>query len=104
MAVTATNTLPIPDTAPVVIAARAPAYRRRIIAPRSGRALEILGHAIEYLTDEYVNERNTTLSATSTHIEAVQLLMSINRQVYFECPIAPTLGERCSSFLRACLG
>ena len=104
MAVTAANSLPMLVNSPVVSAVRVPAYRRRIIDPRSGRALEILGHAIEYLTDEYVNERNTTLSATSTHIEAVQLLMSINRQVYFECPIAPTFGERCSSFLRACLG
>jgi len=32
-------------------------------------------------------------------LEAVQLLMALNRQVYFECPVVPTLGER----LRAAL-
>jgi len=28
------------------------------------------------------------------------LLMSLNRQVYFECPEVQTLGDRCRSFFR----
>ncbi len=30
--------------------------RRRRISPQAGHALEILGHAIEYLADEYVHQ------------------------------------------------
>jgi hypothetical protein len=104
MAATAATRLSIPVTTPAVSSAQAPANRRRYIDPQSGRALEILGHAIEYLTDEYVNEESATFSARNERVEAVQLLMALNRQVYFECPLVPTFSERCRSFLRACLG
>ena len=104
MAATAATRLSIPVTAPVVSAARAPASQRRRITPQAGHALEILGHAIEYLTDEYVNEQSAAFSARNEKVEAVQLLMALNRQVYFECPLVPTLSERCRSFLRACFG
>jgi hypothetical protein len=73
--------------------------RRRRISPQSGRALEILGHAIEYLTDEYVN-RGGSFSALEGEVAAVQLLMGINRQIYFDCPALPTIADRCRSFLR----
>jgi hypothetical protein len=32
-------------------------------------------------------------------VEAVQLLMGINRQIYFECPVVPSFGERCLALL-----
>lgn len=73
--------------------------RRRYIAPQAGRALEILGHAIEYLTDEFVHEGGA-LRGDDGPIKAVQLLMALNRQVYFECPEVPTFGERCRAILR----
>jgi len=82
-----------------VPAAAAVRPRLRRITPRAGRALEILGHAIEYLTDEFVH-RLGEVSAHNGDLEAVQLLMSLNRQVYFECPEMPTLGERLRSALR----
>lgn len=66
---------------------------RRRISPQAGRALEILGHAIEYLTDEYVHEGGS-FSAEDPQVEALQILMSLNRQVYFACPEVSTLGER----------
>lgn len=72
--------------------------RRRRITPQAGRALEILGHAIEYLTDEFVHE-GQPLSADNRQIIAVQLLMAVNRQIYYECPIVPTLRERCRAVL-----
>jgi hypothetical protein len=31
-------------------------------------------------------------------MEAVRLLMAINRQIYFECPELPTFSERCRNF------
>jgi hypothetical protein len=72
--------------------------RRRHITPEAGHALEILGHAIEYLTDEFVEEGGS-LSADDDRIKAVQLLMALNRQVYFECPVVPSFGERWRAFL-----
>ena len=68
-------------------------HQRRRITPDAGRALEILGHAIEYLTDEYVKETKE-ISAADPQVSAIRLLMSLNRQVYFECPVVPTLRER----------
>jgi hypothetical protein len=66
--------------------------RRRIDA-RAGHALEILGHAIEYLTDEHIHHGGT-LDPMNPEIEAVQLLMAANRAIYFACPVVPTLGDR----------
>jgi len=72
--------------------------RLRHITPQAGHALEILGHAIEYLTDEYVHQ-GTAFSAKDGELQAVQLLMALNRQVYYECPEVPTFGERCRALL-----
>jgi hypothetical protein len=72
---------------------------RRCISPEAGRALEILGHAIEYLIDEYVNEGGS-FSPSDPQVQAVHLLMALNRQVYFACPVVPGFGERVRSFLR----
>jgi hypothetical protein len=72
--------------------------RRRHITVEAGHALEKLGHAIEYLTDEYVHN-GTEMSSRNGQIEAVQLLMRMNRQVYFECREVPTMGERLRTML-----
>jgi hypothetical protein len=97
MAASTTTGFVIPATAPAAAAVR-PRFRRRCITPQAGRALEILGHAIEYLTDEFVH-RGGSFSARNDQLEAVQLLMALNRQVYYECPEAPTLGERWRALL-----
>ena len=67
--------------------------RRRRISPEAGRALEILGHAIEYLSDEFTHAGGS-LSAHNAQVEAVQLLMGINRQIYLACPEVPRMGTR----------
>jgi hypothetical protein len=72
--------------------------RRRRISPEAGHALETLGHAIEYLSDEFVHAGGS-LTAHNPQVEAVQLLMGINRQIYFDCPIVPSLAERCRALL-----
>jgi hypothetical protein len=74
--------------------------RKRRISPQAGHALEMLGHAIEYLTDELVHEGGS-LSAHNGQIEAIQLLMAHNRAVYFSCPEIPGFGDQCRAFLRA---
>ena len=72
--------------------------RRRHISHEAGHALEILGHAIGYLSDGFVYESGQ-FNARNSELEAVRLLMSVNRQIYFECPARPSFGERCRSFL-----
>jgi hypothetical protein len=71
--------------------------RRRSISPSAGRALEMLGHAIEYLADEYVHG-GKTFCADDPEVQAVQLLMALNREIYLECPIVPTFSERICAF------
>lgn len=71
---------------------------RRRVSPQAGRALEILGHAIEYLTDEYVHAGGN-FCARDPQVQAIQMLMALNRQVYFECPEVPSLMERCLGLL-----
>jgi hypothetical protein len=69
---------------------------RRRTTPEAGFAREILGHAIEYLADEYAHDAGLPPSIHSgdPRVEAIQLLMAANRQVYFACPLAPSLYQR----------
>jgi len=71
---------------------------RRRVSPQAGRALEILGHAIEYVTDEFVHAGGS-MSGHSAQLEAVQLLMALNREIYLECPEVPSFSERFLSLL-----
>jgi hypothetical protein len=73
--------------------------RRRLISPEAGHALEILGHAIEYLADEYAH-RGGSFSAHDGEVEALQLLMGVNRQIYFDCPEAPSMADRWRALLK----
>lgn len=98
MAATTTTGFTIPASAPAVPTESVQPKRRRRISPQAGQALEILGHAIEYLADEFVHE-GREIPARNGRLQAVQLLMAVNRQVYFECPEVPTLGERCRALL-----
>jgi len=79
-----------------------PANRRRQISPQSGRALEVLGHAIEYLVDEYALQVGTlgSLHAEDPQVQSIQMLMAANRSVYFGCPVAPTLRDRLDGLAR----
>ena len=92
MAFSMTTDFSLPLATPAASIAQTRNSRRRI-TPQAGRALEKLGHAIEYLTDEFVH-RGGEVSSSNGELQAVQLLMAKNRQVYSECPIVPTVGER----------
>lgn len=98
MATSITSDFSKPASPPLASTASIRANPRRRITPQAGHALEILGHAIEYLTDEFVH-RQVDISPSSPDLEAVRLLMALNRQVYYECPEAVTLGERLRSML-----
>jgi hypothetical protein len=97
MAATTTTYFPVPVSAPAVFAAGVRRKNRRI-TPRAGLAMKILGHAIEYLTGEFDYE-TTTFAVNSPQMKAVQLLMALNRAVYFECPEVPTFSERWRAIL-----
>jgi hypothetical protein len=79
------------------------AHRRRRISRDTGRGLEILGHAIEYLSDEYVHT-GISFAATDGRVKAIQILMALNREIYFACPTDPTLRERFRSWMSPSIG
>jgi hypothetical protein len=63
--------------------------------------LEVLGHAIEYLADEYVHEGGmlSSVQRADPRVEALRVLMAANREVYFACPVMPSLYDRVVSRL-----
>jgi len=98
MAASVTTDFAVPVAAPLATSAPGPFNRRRRITPQAGHALEILGHAIEYLADELVH-RGQDVTCSSGELDAVQLLMALNRAVYYECPEVVTIGARLRSML-----
>jgi hypothetical protein len=60
-------------------------FVRRRLSPEGGRALEILGHAIEYLADEYANDLadKGPLGNADPRVAAIQILKGRNRAVYY---------------------
>jgi hypothetical protein len=93
MATSITTGFSIRLAAPATSTGHARPNRRRRITRQAGRALEILGHAIEYLTDEFIHS-GAQMSPGKGELEAVQLLMALNRQVYFDCPEMITVVDR----------
>jgi len=58
----------------------------------------LFAHAIKHLTNEFVQD-DRAFTVKREQLQAVQTLMALNRQVYFERPELPTLGERCRALL-----
>jgi hypothetical protein len=60
-------------------------FVRRQLSAEEGRAIEILGHAIEYLADEYCADAQPKgrLGNADPRIEAIQMLKVLNRSVYY---------------------
>lgn len=74
----------------------------RRIPPEAGFALELLGHAIEYLADEYQHETGLlpSIHSEDSRMEAMRLLMAANRDVYYSCPLKESLYARVRERLR----
>lgn len=68
-------------------------WTRRRITPHAGKALEILAHALEYLSDECAVS-GTAGPYLRDRLQAIELLKSLNRRVYLECPEVPRTGLR----------
>jgi hypothetical protein len=77
---------------------RQPTVRRRI-TPEAGLGLEKLAHALEYLIDEFIHE-GCEVGKDYGRLQAIQLLATLNRQIYFACVVQPTIGERVQSLFR----
>lgn len=86
------------ERAPVSAIAGVRSNRRRRISPEAGHAIEKLGHAIDYLADQYIHEGGL-FSRHDPELQAVEMLIAINREVYFACPEVQTLGERLHRWL-----
>jgi hypothetical protein len=74
----------------------ATAFVRRRLSREAGRALEMLGHAIEYLADEYaasVDDRGP-LGNADPRVAAIQILKGLNRAVYYGGTEVPTGFQR----------
>jgi hypothetical protein len=73
---------------------------RRQITREKGQAIEKLAHAIEYLCDEAVHSgAGTFLFPGDPQLESVQLLMSLQRAVYSECPPVVSMWTRIRTFM-----
>jgi len=92
MAVIMTRNSYVPASAAECSTVR-PQTRNRRISQQTGWALDVLGHAIDYLATDLV-DHNPSYSADDAQLEAVQLLISLKRQVYLECPETHSMGER----------
>lgn len=78
------------------LAPAAAPFVRRVLPPESSRALEMLGHAIEYLADEYAVDTTDKgpLGSADPRVEAIQILKGLNRAVYFSGTEAPPAIDR----------
>jgi hypothetical protein len=93
----------VPATFPTPVAARQelprPAGRtiRRRGSLEQGRALETLGHAVEYLVDSRLFDSGDHNQHDEQ--EAVQILMRMSRAVFAECPEVVSLRGRLSRWV-----
>ena len=79
-------------------------FVRRQLSRESAQALEILGHAIEYLADEYAVDTadKGPLGNADPRIAAIQTLKSLNRAIYFSGAEVPPVWQRIRQwFLRS---
>uniref|UniRef100_E6PZ76 Uncharacterized protein n=1 Tax=mine drainage metagenome TaxID=410659 RepID=E6PZ76_9ZZZZ len=77
-------------------------FRTRHISPDAGRAIEMLGHAIEYLADEFALDcMQWKGQPQNAHpaLAAIEMLKAKNREVYYACPFAPTLAHKLRTLL-----
>jgi hypothetical protein len=88
---------PAPEIAPKASATAARPVRRRG-SLQQGRALESLGHAVEYLVDSRMFLIDQTNPKADQ--EALGILMRLSREVFMECPEVVTLWTKVERLCR----
>ena len=75
----------MPRFGPIRLASPPAPFVHRRLSRESAQGLEILGHAIEYLADEYAVDPadKGPLGNADPRIAAIQMLKALNRGVYF---------------------
>lgn len=75
---------------------------RRIMTREQGCAIEMIGHAIDYLNDCYINEGDDDeiLDFNSQSMDAVRILISAQRQILRSLPLTEPLSVRIWNTLR----
>lgn len=68
----------------------------RIISREQGRALETIGHAVDYLNDIHLSEgpEDELLNGVCPITEAVQILVSLHMQLLSSLPLVEPLSQR----------
>jgi len=76
-------------------------FVRRQLSAENGRGLEILGHAIEYLADEYAVDPQSKgrLGSADPRGEAIQILKGLNRAIYYSGTAVPPPFRRMRKWL-----
>jgi hypothetical protein len=90
------------DVAPVAYMPRALATNpkarglRRILSREQGRALEVIGHAVDYLNDCYLFEGadDELINIGGCSTEAIKILVSARWQVLESAPVHESRGSR----------
>jgi hypothetical protein len=100
MATLTSRGFPFPDTAQVNPSPPGSIRRPKHLPRRSRRAHRILGRAIEYVAYEFLHD-TTPPGPRNSRLQAVQLLMALDRRVCSEAEEAPAFAERCLRFLRS---
>ncbi len=59
-----------------------------------GRALELLGHAIEYLSDSRMFFEADSMPQARAQADAIQIMMRASRAVFEECPETVSLRRK----------
>jgi hypothetical protein len=81
-------------------------HRRRRLSREDGLGIEMLGHAIEYLADEFALDcladklSGNRVRDLDPRVKAIEILMAFSRQIYLNSPEVPTWSERVFSWLR----
>jgi hypothetical protein len=75
-----------------------PTAVRRRITPEAVRGLEKLAHVLEYLAGELTRDGGN-VALDFGRLQAMELLTSLNRQIYFSCEAQTTFTDRVLAFV-----
>lgn len=73
-----------------------PRVSRRRTTPQQGRALELLGHAIEYLVDSRLEEGGPGAAES----RAIHMLMTCSRNVFEDCAEIVPVHQRVQGWVQ----